>query len=92
MEPTCSRRGPQAGTHSTIRPEVIQDVDKIYKRTRRRSETSIKKANLEVNKYVEQLGKEAAAQEQKTATPKPTTDKPNGKEAGEADSVAGKPN
>ena len=84
--------GSQPGTYTTILPEVIQDVDKIYKRTRGRSETSIKKANLEVNKYVEQLGKAAAAQEQKTAAPNPTTDKPNGKEAGEANSGAGKSN
>jgi hypothetical protein len=84
--------GPQQGTYTGIRLEVIQDVDKIYKRTRGRSETSIKKANAEVNKYVEQLGKAADAQEQKTATPKPTPDKPNGKEAGEEDTGTGKPN
>jgi len=85
--------GPELGSYSTILPGVIEDVDKIYKGTRKRSEASVKKANAEVNKYVEQLSKAAAAQEQRTTSPKPTTDKANGKEApGETNSGAGKPN
>lgn len=84
--------GPNLGSYFAILPQVIQDVDKIYKRTRTRAKTSIEKANKEVNKYVEQLSKAATAQEQKTATPKPAPDQSGGKETGEADTGTGRPN
>jgi hypothetical protein len=84
--------GPRPGSYVAIHPEVIEDVDKIYRRTRTRATRSVKTANQEVNKYVEQLGKAAAAQEQKTAAPNPT-EKPNGKDtSGEESSGTGKPN
>ena len=84
--------GPGPGTYGPILKEIIDDVDKIYKRTRARAAQSIKKSNQEVNKYVEQLGTQAAAQEQRTPTPNPT-EKTNGAEStGEEGTGTAKPN
>lgn len=83
--------GPQPGTYNEIRRDVISEVDKIYKQTRKRNVESVKRSNIEVTKYVEQLGKAGATQEQQTSIPKPTIEKPNGEE-GKADSGSSKPN
>jgi hypothetical protein len=84
--------GPAPGTYGSISKEVIADLGKIYKRTRARATQSIKKSNQEVNEYVEQLGRAAAAQEQKTPTPNPT-EKTNGADlGGEEDTGTTKPN
>jgi hypothetical protein len=72
--------GPATGTYSSIGHDVINEVDKIYRRTRRRTVKSVQTANSEVNKYVEQLGKEVeVAAAQKTPTPNPT-EKSDGKD------------
>lgn len=84
--------GPDPGTYGLLFDPILNDIDKIYKRTRARAAQSIKKSNKEVTKYVEQLGKTATAQEQKTPTPNPT-EKGNGAEpAGEEDTATRKPN
>jgi hypothetical protein len=66
----------------------VNDLGKIYKRTRQRAKRSLQVSNKEVNRYVEELGKTASTQQQETATLQPTTEKSNGKE----DSGTKKPN
>jgi hypothetical protein len=86
--------GPQLGSYALIFPEVIKSVDRIYKRTRRRSEDAIRRSNAEVNKYVEQLRRAAPAQEQKTTAARPATDQSDGEKSvgGESSGAATKPN
>lgn len=84
--------GPTAGTYGLVGEAIINDVDKIYKRTRARAAQSIEKSNKEVNKYVEQLGQAATAQEQKTSTPNPTEKVDGTGSSGEEDTTARKPN
>jgi hypothetical protein len=54
--------GPAPGTYGPMLEKFVKDVDEIYTRTRARAAQSIKKANKEVTKYVEQLGQAATAQ------------------------------
>jgi hypothetical protein len=84
--------GPALGSFSNVSTDVIDAVHQIYLGTRTRSEQSIKMANVEVNKYVEQLGRAASVQGQETLAP--TADKPDGKEniGGEDSTKTGKPN
>jgi hypothetical protein len=79
--------GPAPGAYSRIKPEIIEDLGKIYKRTRKRAAQSVKKGNDEVTKYVAQLGKEATQQQQVSPAPSETTDR-EGNE-GAADSGTG---
>lgn len=81
--------GPSTGSYGPILEHFIKDVDKIYKGTRVRAAQSVMRANKEVTKYVEQLGQNATAQEQKTPVPTPTDQT---LESGETDTKAGKPN
>jgi hypothetical protein len=52
--------GPQLGSFVQIRPEIILDLDKIYRRTRKKELAAAKAARIEAEKYVKQLGEAAA--------------------------------
>jgi hypothetical protein len=84
--------GPEPGSFATILAQHIESVDKIYKRTRARAAQSVKKSNLEVTKYVEQIGHAATAQRQETPTPNPTEKTTRTESDGEADFAGRKPN
>jgi hypothetical protein len=71
--------GPDTGSFGTIPDSIIKDLSKIYGRTRVSTAKAIKRSNQEVTRYVEQLAKAAAPQEQPTPTATPT-EKTNGAE------------
>ncbi len=85
--------GPQVGSYREIDKGIVDELKKIYKRTRLRTTSALKISNREVNEYVQKL-REYAAQQVQTSPEKPT-DKPDGQEAtDEGDEAAGarKPN
>jgi hypothetical protein len=51
--------GPQLGSYFSIGEHVLKALDKIYTKTRKKELASQKQARLEVNKYVEELGKKS---------------------------------
>jgi hypothetical protein len=84
--------GQTPGSYGPILDKFVQDIDKIYKRTRARAAQSVNKSNKEVTKYVEQLGTTAAPQEQKTPTPNPTEKIDGAEPTGAEDIAVRKPN
>jgi hypothetical protein len=63
--------GARLGSYVRVGPQVIDDLEKIYKRTRSASRKAIEKANKEVTKYVEALAGTETPQQQES----PSTDR-----------------
>lgn len=78
--------GPNLGTYTVVNPNIVDDLEKIYKKTRAQAAESVKSSNVEVNKYVENLGKEATTQQQ--SPPPPEQPKTNGQDKGGQDGEA----
>jgi hypothetical protein len=77
--------GPNLGTYTVINENIVNDLGKIYKKTRSRAAKSVRSSNAEVNKYVENLGKESTAQQ---SSPTPEQSKADGADKGGEDGKA----
>jgi hypothetical protein len=61
--------GPRLGSHVRISPQIVDDLGKIYRRIRGSNQKAIKKGNLEVRKYVENLAGTPTPEEQEATPP-----------------------
>jgi len=82
--------GPPLGSYFAIGDHVLEELKGIYERTRQRAAISQETARTEVNKYVEELGKQSKATSGEQATQQPalpetgTDTKSSGEEAEKA--------